>query len=254
MQYKIYKLQNKINNKIYIGKTKRSLSQRLVEHRKTENCRYIHRAIKKYGEDLFTKEIIYETDDENDICKKEQEYIIKYNSLVPNGYNLVLDTNQGRFFHKTTRELMSKNTQGTIRSEKIWSKYIGIRSRKPSKIFSVRITKNKKTYCRYYDNEIIAAEAYDKVVLYLYGLNAKINFPEKIEIYRTINLKEFFNEFCKKHKKSSIYEGIIYAPYIKNNKWRAIIYKNKKQINIGCFKTEIEAYEARKKYIDENKQ
>jgi hypothetical protein len=249
MQYKIYKLQNKINGKIYIGKTKYSLAERMKSHRYKTDCKYIHNALCKYGEDAFTKDVIYETDDENDVCLKEKEFIVRYNSLVPNGYNLVLETNQGRIFHEKTRKLMSINTQGIYRTKKIWSRYIGVRTRKGINIYSTRITHNRKSYVHFYNTEIEAAEAYDKVALYLYGLNAKINFPFNLEKYRQYNLKKFFYNFCKKQEKTSKYVGVSYAPYIKDNKWRAIAYINRKQVNIGCFKTEKEAYEARKSYL-----
>jgi hypothetical protein len=253
MKYKIYKLQNKINGKIYIGKTKRSIVARMKDHRNSKCCIYLYNALKKYGEDGFDINIIYETDNEDDICRKEKEYILQYNSLVPNGYNLVLDTDQGRTFHSSTKQLMSNNTQGGCKTVKIWSKYIGVRSRKNSKLYSVRVTKNQKTYFHYYTNELDAAKAYDKVVLYLYGLNAKLNFPEKFEIYKTINLKEFFCEFCKKHTKTSKYIGVSKMSYYENSPWRAYVYKDKKQINLGIYKTEKEAYDARKKYNDKIK-
>ena len=254
MQYQIYKLQNKLNGRVYIGKTKRTLPVRMKDHRNTTCCTYLYNAIKKYGEDSFIKDIIYSTDNEDDACIKEKEFILQYNSLAPNGYNLVLDTDQGRTFHKDTLQLMSKNVQGTNRTVKTWSKYIGVRSRSDTKCFSVRIAKDGKTYLRYYLTEIAAAEAYDKMALYLYGFNARINFQDKLNEYRSINLKEFYNEFCKKQQKTSKYIGVSYAPYIKDNKWRAVVYQNKKQVNIGCFKTEKEAYEKRKEYLEKNKQ
>lgn len=253
MQYQIYKLQNKINGKVYIGKTKRTLSVRMKDHRNTPCCTYLHRAIKKYGEDAFSKEILYTTTDESDVCIKEREFILQYNSLAPNGYNLVLDTNQGRTFHEDTLKLMTKNVQGTNRSVKIWSKYIGVRRHKGGIYYSVRVTKNGKTQSHFYPSEVMAAEAYDKVVLYLYGLSARINFPSKLMDYREIDLKKFYNEFCKKQIKTSKYVGISYAPYIKDNKWRAVVYENKKQINIGCFSTEDAAYKARQEYIAKSK-
>lgn len=51
----IYSITNKINNKVYIGMTTRSVQQRRLEH--ISRSRYnnysskIHSAIRKYGED-----------------------------------------------------------------------------------------------------------------------------------------------------------------------------------------------------------
>ena len=229
------------------------LSVRMKDHRNTSCCTYLHNALKKYGEDSFIKEIIYTTDDEDDACNKELYYILKYNSLAPNGYNLVLDTTQGRTFHEDTITLMSQNVQGTVRTHKIWSKFIGVRRREDTNCFSARITKRGKSYIRYFSTEVEAAEAYDKMGLYLYGLNARLNFPENLTKYRQINLKKFYTEFCRKHNKTSKHTGVSYVPYITKNKWRSIFYEKGKQVNLGCFKTEEAAHEARIKYIEKSK-
>lgn len=249
MQYIIYKLQNKLNGKVYIGKTKRGLNRRLKEHISNRNsCRYLKNAIQKYGFDTFEFVILGQAKDEQELCNLEREFILKFNSISPNGYNLVLETDQGRMFHPETLKKISKNVQGTIRTRKTWSSYIGVRTRKNINVYSTRITKNGKTYIRYYNTEIEAAEAYDKVALFLYGWRAKLNFIEKIPKYRECDLKKFFCDFKKKQTLTSQYKGISYAPYLKMNKWRAVIYENGKQINVGVYKTEKEAYEAREKY------
>lgn len=208
MKQVIYKLQNKLNGKIYIGRTKQSLPKRMSVHRRSSDCKYLYNALKKYGEDVFTKEIIYETDNEDDLCNKERELILKYNSLSPNGYNLVLETNQGRTFHDKTKSRMSMSHQGKCHRSKTSSKYLGVRKRDGMNEFDVRINKHNKTYSNFFCNEIEAAEAYDKVALYLYGLNARINFPENVFKYRTINLRKFFESFCNPHHYSSKFRGV----------------------------------------------
>lgn len=249
MQYIIYKIQNKINGKVYIGKTKRGLNCRLKEHfSDRSSCSYLKNAINKYGFESFNFDIIGYANNEEELCKLEKEFILQYKSISPTGYNLVLDTEQGRIFHPETLQKMSNNVQGTIRTTKKWSRYIGVRTRKNINVYSTRVTKCGKTYVHYYKTEIEAAEAYDKIVLFLYGWNAKINFIEKISDYKKCDLKLFFDEFKKHQLISSKYLGISYAPYLKKNKWRSIIYKNGKQINLGVYGTEKEAHEAREKY------
>jgi group I intron endonuclease len=79
----IYKITNKINNKIYIGKDT------------TNNPNYygsgtlISKSIKKYGVENFIKEII-ETCDSNDIlCEREKYWISFFNSCnLQIGYNI----------------------------------------------------------------------------------------------------------------------------------------------------------------------
>ncbi len=249
MQYIIYKLQNRANGKIYIGRTRRGLSRRVKEHVNAESkCRYLKNAINKYGIDAFDISVLEFANDDKELSRAEKKWILYYNSLVPNGYNLVLDTGQGRYFHHQTKEKLSAKTQGNSPSCKRWSKYIGVKTRNDCKCYLVRITKNAKTYSKYYPTELEAAEAYDKVALYLYGWNAKINFFEKISLYRRNDLKHFFEEFCKKQPRTSAYKGVSFAPYLKINQWRAAVYKNGKQINLGVYATEKDAYKATKKY------
>ena len=82
----IYLITNLINNKKYVGQTN-NFQRRMNEHRSGQGT-VIDQAIKAYGVKNFSWEIIWESDNQNEINQKEQEFIIYYNSLVPNGYNL----------------------------------------------------------------------------------------------------------------------------------------------------------------------
>ena len=53
----IYKIENKINGKIYIGLTTKDLSHRIAEHIR-ENKSYIQKALDKYGLESFAISII----------------------------------------------------------------------------------------------------------------------------------------------------------------------------------------------------
>jgi group I intron endonuclease len=87
----IYKVTNKINNKIYIGKTIRSLVIRRKEHEKSNNkMRMIfHKALKKYGIENFDLEIIDTAIAHQELCERERYWIKKLNSRDTNiGYNI----------------------------------------------------------------------------------------------------------------------------------------------------------------------
>ena len=86
MEKAIYKIENKINHKVYIGQSIHP-NQRFIEHTRANNEKTapIHRALKKYGKENFSFEILGWFEDYN---AKEKEYIIKYNSKIPNGYNI----------------------------------------------------------------------------------------------------------------------------------------------------------------------
>ena len=87
--YYIYKATNKINGKIYIGKTN-SIGQRIRQHlsAKDKEDSEFHRAIKKYGFQNFVWEFVDYTTSSEIAAQIEREYIIKCNSIIPNGYNV----------------------------------------------------------------------------------------------------------------------------------------------------------------------
>lgn len=84
----IYKITNKINNQCYIGQTIMNLEERWRQHKtKRSNCRYLKNAFQKYGVENFDFKLICICFNE-DLNRFEIDYIKKYDSLVPNGYNL----------------------------------------------------------------------------------------------------------------------------------------------------------------------
>lgn len=101
----IYKIVNKTDNKIYIGQTRGDLNERWRNHmRKTSNCRYLSNALQKYGKENFDFKMIIVCFDE-DLDYYEKEYIQKYNSLVPNGYNLKKGGNASNHHEDTKRKI-----------------------------------------------------------------------------------------------------------------------------------------------------
>jgi len=100
----IYKITNNISGKCYIGETLKSNPElRWNEHkRKIEKgigCPALQYAIKKYGVDNFSFKVLIICFDE-DRYFYEKEYIKKYNSIVPNGYNLTSGGEGGGFYGK----------------------------------------------------------------------------------------------------------------------------------------------------------
>lgn len=76
------------SGKSYIGQTSRTLRERAgCDGRYYTNCSIFFQAIKKYGFNNFQVEILEEVKLDN-IDEKEGEYIKKFNSLQPNGYNV----------------------------------------------------------------------------------------------------------------------------------------------------------------------
>ena len=76
------------SGKRYIGETKRKLSQRLNRHKDIErsHCRLFVRAIKKHGWDSMDVAVLWR-DPPSERRAKEAEFIAKYDTMAPNGYN-----------------------------------------------------------------------------------------------------------------------------------------------------------------------
>lgn len=105
MNYLVYKITNKVNEKIYIGKTKEyyknneyGIDGRFTRHLQSANsstnhsndCPRLYNAIRKYGKDNFMIEIL-ETTTEDKIDEREIYHIKTTNSTDDNiGYNIAL--------------------------------------------------------------------------------------------------------------------------------------------------------------------
>lgn len=87
----VYKLTNSITGKSYIGYTTKTLEQRFEQHvfdaleRKSNT--YLHRSIRKHGEEAFTKEVIAESDDVEELKRLEIFYIKEFQTYGK-GYNM----------------------------------------------------------------------------------------------------------------------------------------------------------------------
>jgi group I intron endonuclease len=101
----IYKITNKTDGKMYVGQTIQMLEERWKQHRRMKgNCLYLRRAFEKYGIDNFVFEMICDCSNE-ELDKFEKQYMIEFNSMVPNGYNLREGGNGGRHHEETKRKI-----------------------------------------------------------------------------------------------------------------------------------------------------
>ena len=125
----IYKITNKINNKIYIGQVyNKTIYDRFNRHIK-EACpnskSYIDRAIHKYGKENFICELIDIAENLQELNKKEIYWIDYYNSTNHNiGYNLTLGGDGGNTYlcksdieMKKIKEKISKSNTGINNSQ-----------------------------------------------------------------------------------------------------------------------------------------
>ena len=88
----VYKYTNKINGKVYVGVTTKTLKVRHQQHlRSLEDGTFFHNAIKKYGIDAFDLEIIKRVKTKKELSDAEKHYIKFYKSFAyqkdSKGYN-----------------------------------------------------------------------------------------------------------------------------------------------------------------------
>lgn len=128
----IYLITNKINGHMYVGGSK-DIRKRFLEHKRCTDIKSsaIDRAIKKYGKDNFTYQIITELPPDWDIIGEHEKYWIKfYNTfkdkqhynLTPGGEGNVVFGGywKGKTFSEEHRQNLSDSHKGLI----TWNKNI----------------------------------------------------------------------------------------------------------------------------------
>ena len=96
----IYCFTNQINNKKYIGSTIVEPNVRYnqhkynASHKNTHQYNYpLYQAFRKYGIEKFTFEILEQKEcEEQEIRQLERDYILRYNTISPYGYNQTENT------------------------------------------------------------------------------------------------------------------------------------------------------------------
>ena|ERR1035437_7935508 len=109
--YTVYKHTNTVSGKSYIGLTKYDIMVRWQQHHNTPHSHYkFHQALKKYGDEYWIHEILFECGSLEEAKQKEIENIQNYNTFKK-GYNSTLggDTT---VHSKKTREKISQSKKG----------------------------------------------------------------------------------------------------------------------------------------------
>ena len=211
IQY-IYKIENKLNGKVYIGKTK-DLEKRIYQHRRNvgKKRHRLYDAILHYTWDNFLVEIIDKT--EGDIDELEKHYIKQYNSITE-GYNYTEGGEGGdTFTHKSEDE---KNI-----TRKKLSKAAKISNQK-------NIEKHRENTKKLWENP----EYREKITKKLKEINQTEEYRTKISEGLKKRLKE--PELLKKW--SEVKSGK------KNGRWLGVIVVYDENDNeIGRYETAVEA-------------
>lgn len=139
MYYLIYKITNTINNKIYIGKHK--------THNKDDKYfgsgTHLKSSIKKYGEDYFTKEILFECSSEEEMNQREAELVNREFVDRKDTYNIKLGGQGGfDYINKTGKNLYGRNGENLNKARyKMRPKSVVIQNMKDSGTYEGYIKK-----------------------------------------------------------------------------------------------------------------
>jgi group I intron endonuclease len=123
----IYKVTNLVNGKVYIGLTTQTLTKRknnhLCEAFSLESDYVFHRALRKYGKENFSWEVIDNANTLEELKEKEKYWILYYNSYIhsdnSNGYNMTIggEGNNGLKLSDETKKKLSELHKGKKASE-----------------------------------------------------------------------------------------------------------------------------------------
>jgi group I intron endonuclease len=87
----VYKAENLINKKVYIGRTVCPIEDRQWGHvnaAKKNSKTVFHNAIRKHGADNFQFSVLCQCDSYEEMNEKEKYFISLLDSQIPNGYNM----------------------------------------------------------------------------------------------------------------------------------------------------------------------
>jgi len=113
--FKIYKITNTVNGKVYIGQTIRNLEDRFKCHTRQKNCRKLYNAIQKHGKENFTIELIEFCSNIKQLNDREIFWINTYKSNIT-GYNIELG-GKNKITQQETKDKLSKSLKGRIFSD-----------------------------------------------------------------------------------------------------------------------------------------
>ena len=108
------------NGKSYIGQTtsKNILNRWRYDGKGYKNCTVFYKAIEKYGWNNFSHEVLEEVefDDIYQLNQIEENYIVKFNTLIPNGYNLITK-GENKIVSDVTRKKLSEKTKEQLKRQ-----------------------------------------------------------------------------------------------------------------------------------------
>ena len=120
----IYSIVCKVNGKRYIGQTTQTVGERWRGHlqeSKSKSHRPLYRAIKKYGEGMFTVRELESNIPASQLSDRERYWIEQFDTFN-NGYNLTTGGEESYTIREDVRDKISTTMSGSVKSEEHISK------------------------------------------------------------------------------------------------------------------------------------
>jgi group I intron endonuclease len=203
----IYMITNSINGKCYIGQTN-DIKRRIRRHKNDSRSydTYLYKSIRKYGWNNFTHSIIETCKNRNELNQKEVYYIRKYDTFIPNGYNMTLggDGHKGLSPSLDTREKISEANKKIKKTEEWCRKISETKKRKYKKENHPNYGKHlseetRKKISESHKGKHLKEETKKKISLYLRSENNKNrNTYVIISPDGCVTETSFLKEFCGK--------------------------------------------------------
>jgi group I intron endonuclease len=237
----IYIIENKLNCKKYIGQTvQKDIKDRWNSHKNLKHKtvgKILLNAYKKYGINNFSYKLICICFDE-DTNEYEKEYIKKYNTLYPNGYNL-LEGGNNRKHHEFTKKILSEKMMGDKNPNfgiKRTQEQINFMSQKmkgqnnPSYGKKFNVEEKQKRLDRYIQNPEIKEKISNSLkIFYINNANKNNINSKRVEQYDlNDNLVHVFHSISEASRQINISHSVISRACNKDNytaggfKWKKI--------------------------------
>lgn len=150
----VYKITNKITNKIYIGITNQGSNARYRHHwyeSRIGEPSYIHRSMAKYKEDAFKVEVIDTADTYDELKEKEKYWIKELDSTNRSkGYNCTKggDGTFGKLHSDATKDKIRQKALGRLVSQDTKTKMSEAKKGKCSEIQRERLANIAKSFMK----------------------------------------------------------------------------------------------------------
>jgi hypothetical protein len=194
--YYVYIITNTLSNKQYVG-SHVCYKNNIDDDIYWGSSKSLKKDYEIYGKQYFVKKILKCYDNKNEMLDGETEYILKYDTLFPNGYNKFLP-NTRKGFHmfgtNPTEETLNKMRKSHIGLKKTEETKDKIKEKRKHQVFSDE-TKNKISISHTGKTQSEITKNKKRISMLGKNIGKKLN---KEQIEKRKNIKKIKCPYCNK--------------------------------------------------------